>query len=429
MRNDIKQFIRECPICQKMSPMNIGSQINPFTLATCEPMKRIYIDTIGPLNILSKEQIIAADLDNYILVIIDSFSRYTKLYATKTTKAEDALYCLTDWCSQFGAPSEMVTDNGTQFMNELITEFTQLTNTDKDSIQPYSSEENGIVERSNKEVVRHITSMTNEIKKKASYKIYLPLAQRILNSMIHSSINVSPSQIIFGNSVDHDSHFLYRPTKNTTEQSYKSVLTSMLDIQERFLKIARMNQSTTDSLHIAKRTRTETTFPTNSYVLVRYENGKDTKFSTNNHGPYKVISKQGAVYTVQSLITYELRDFHASLIKEFFYNDDYTSPETVARIDSESRGITRIFNHVWKTKKTTKAMDLSFEIEWDDSKISELTPWNSSLAKNEEIHKYLRKNSMVRFIPTMYKWPRDHPEYEKPISIKPTNPSKQMKRK
>ena len=88
----------------------------------------------------------------------------------------------------------------------------------------------------------------------------------------------------------------------------------------------------------------------------------------------------------------------------------------MARIDSESRGITRIFNHVWKTKRTTKATDLSFEIEWDDSKISELTPWNSSLAKNEDIHKYLRKHNMVSFIPPKYKWPKDHPQYEKPIS-------------
>jgi hypothetical protein len=77
-----------------------------------------------------------------------------------------------------------------------------------------------------------------------------------------------------------------------------------------------------------------------------------------------------------------LRDFHASLIKKILYNNDYTTPEIVARIDSESRGITRILNHVWKTKKSTKAKDLSFEIKWDDTKISELIPWNSSLAKS-----------------------------------------------
>jgi hypothetical protein len=51
MRKDVNKFIKECVICQKMSTQNIGSKINPFTLSCVEPMQRIYIDTIGHINL------------------------------------------------------------------------------------------------------------------------------------------------------------------------------------------------------------------------------------------------------------------------------------------------------------------------------------------------------------------------------------------
>jgi hypothetical protein len=416
MRRDVTTFIRECPICQKMSPMNIGSQINPFTLATTEPMQRIYIDTIGPLNILHKDEILRNNANNYILVIIDAFSRYLILYPIKSVTAESALDPLLNWISIFGCPSELVTDNGTQFMNELISQVSEVAMIDKSSIHPYSSEENGIVERANKEAVRHITSMTNEYKEKAEWERYAPFTQRICNTMVHTSIGVSPSQIIFGNSVNHDSQFLYNAKRNTAEQPYKEIITEMLIVQERLLKIARMTQKRTDSLHIARRQiSSETIFPVNSYVLVKYENDNKTKLHTTMHGPYRVVSKQGAVYTVQHLITNELFDFHASLIREFLYDEEFTNPETVAMIDTEARGITSVQSHKWFKPKRI-ANNLMFEIVWDDKDVPEWTHWNSTIGKSEKIHEYLRKNTMVRFIPTQFKWPKDHPDYEKPIS-------------
>jgi hypothetical protein len=124
----------------------------------------------------------------------------------------------------------------------------------------------------------------------------------------------------------------------------------MLKIQETCLRIAKMNQRENDALHIASRQRQETVFPINSYVLVAYENGKQ-KMNTHLHGPYRVISKQGAVYTVQNLVTNQLLDYHASLIKEFTYNETYDKPEIVARMDNEEKGILNVLEHKWKYKK------------------------------------------------------------------------------
>ena len=79
IRKDVRHFIKNCYACQKMSQHKNVSLVNPFTLATTEPMQRVYMDTIGPIN--SDHQVIEAnDNYNYVLVIIDAFSRFIQIY-------------------------------------------------------------------------------------------------------------------------------------------------------------------------------------------------------------------------------------------------------------------------------------------------------------------------------------------------------------
>ncbi len=51
MRNDVSTFIERCPCCQKMRRLKPLVHTVPFTLASYQPMKRICVDAIGPINI------------------------------------------------------------------------------------------------------------------------------------------------------------------------------------------------------------------------------------------------------------------------------------------------------------------------------------------------------------------------------------------
>ena len=57
---------------------------------------------------------------------------------------------------RFTEPLELVTDFGSQFVNDLLTHFHQEKGIKHHTTIPYSTEENGIVESANKEVNRHI---------------------------------------------------------------------------------------------------------------------------------------------------------------------------------------------------------------------------------------------------------------------------------
>ena len=112
----VKQFVRQCPCCQKMSKLKIPITTHPFTLAAYGIMDRINVDTIGPLPMDDNG-------NQYIVAIIDCFSRFIELYPVKDTSAPSAAVPLVDFSGRYGIPAEVLTDNGTQYANQLMKEL------------------------------------------------------------------------------------------------------------------------------------------------------------------------------------------------------------------------------------------------------------------------------------------------------------------
>ena len=419
MRHDVNTFIKRCPCCQKMSVLKIPIQTQPFTLASYSPMDRICVDTIGPLPVEKETDA------KYILVIIDAFSRFVKLHAIKDTSALAALPGLMDWVGLFGIPSEVVTDNGTQFANQLVDEFLELLETKNAKIQAYSKEENGIVERANREVNRHLRTIVYNRKVKPKWATYLPLVQRIMNASIHSTIGVSPAQIVFGNSVRLDRQLL--PLKIKSSTTYLEHLEDLLETQAEIIRTAERNQLDNDQFHISKRGgQAITEFPINSYVTVNYEadhHRPPSKLHTFLRGRLRVVSYRGPIYTLQNLVTNKLEDFHVKLLHPFNYDAATVDPAEVAQHDGDYFEIKEVMSHRFKDRKNKNCSNLEFQILWIGDKEPVWQPWSSDLGANELVHKYLNDNSLRRCIPSKYTYPKDHPQYEPPVPRRATLPS------
>ena len=405
MRNDVSTFIERCPCCQKMRRLKPLIHTIPFTLASYQPMKRICIDAIGPINIDGQKY-------KHILVFIDAFSRYVKLFPLETITSEEVLHSFNEWVCTFGCPSEIVTDNASYFLSELMKSFNDFTGMLHNTIQPYSHEENGIVERANQEVIRHLTAIVADKDIRSNWPKYLPYVQRIMNTFIKSSIGVSPNELIFGTSINHDDHFLTIPELKD-KQTYHEHMINLTLIQERILKIAVENQEEHDLYVIAERSKgsTQTTyFPINSYVLVEYETQKTSKLHSVKHGPYRVLNFIGNVYTVEHLVRKDIRDFHVKLLSEYKHDDNNVDVDRVAKLDDEYADITSVLNHKFNPTNSLKRTNLEFLLTWDDDDDPKWYRWNSSLGDNEKIHEYLDNNKLRKFIPIKYTYPKDHPE-------------------
>ncbi len=67
----------------------------------------------------------------------------------------------------------------------------------------YSKEHNSIVERANKEVMRHLTAIIFDKRVNSAWSSeYLPLVQRIMNAKVHDTISVSPAKLLFGKAIN-----------------------------------------------------------------------------------------------------------------------------------------------------------------------------------------------------------------------------------
>ena len=135
-----------------MSRLKILIKTHPFTCASYNPFESLHIDHIGPLPVDDKG-------NSHILVMIDAFSRWVELFPTKTTGASEAAGCIFQHFGRFGTPDVIHTDQGPAFRNELFSELSRLSQVEHSFATAYSKEENGLVERANQEVMRHLRAM------------------------------------------------------------------------------------------------------------------------------------------------------------------------------------------------------------------------------------------------------------------------------
>ena len=237
MRKHVRQFIKQCPVCQLNSDTKVLTKIPPFTRASYEPMEVLNIDTVGPLPEDEAK-------NKYILVIIDCFSRWVELFGIPDTSGLSAAKKLFEHCGRFGVPALIRSDRGSQFVNEIIEQLVELLDSHHEVTTAYSKEENAIVERAYKEVMRHLRAIVFEDSVYNDWSTdQLPLVMRILNSEQKTRTGVSPAEMLFGNTIDLGRYILYRPTeKPNSEIDLHAYLQRMLNRQSVLIEVAQKTQ-------------------------------------------------------------------------------------------------------------------------------------------------------------------------------------------
>jgi hypothetical protein len=404
MREHIKCFIQKCPLCQKISAIKTPINTLPFTNAAYKPMFLLGMDTIGPLT---KE---SDDLE-HILVIIDQFTRYVELFPIKDTSAQAVVQPLIEHISRYGTPYFIQSDKGTQFVNETIKELTLIMGNQHLTTLAYSKEENAIVERANKEVMRHLRAFIYDIGVHEGWSKKLPLVSRIMNSSVHSATGVSPASLLYGNSIDLD-RGVFLPLEAVTQEEHKmsSWAADMLDTQQRLMLIAERRQLARDNEHLDKYAVEEVSqFTPNTFVLVSYPDGAmgpkpPSKLHTNLRGPLRVISNVGSHYTLFNMVDNKEEIHHIKTLHPYQYDvTNGLQPEEVALKDTGEFRVDSILQHTGDPKRKS---GMDFYVRWigyDDSHNLWL-PW-SSLRNNPKLHNYLHIAGLPQLIPKEHRNP------------------------
>ena len=133
----------------------------------------------------------------YILVIVDHFTRYAQAYATSTKRASAAAKVLyNDFFLRFGFPSRVLTDQGREFQNSMFQNLEKYVGIIKSRTTPYHPETNGLVERHNGTLLHMLRTLPEEEKGQWPSKLHKMMFS--YNSTQHSSTGFTPFRLMFG---------------------------------------------------------------------------------------------------------------------------------------------------------------------------------------------------------------------------------------
>ena len=151
-KQQIQLFIKKCATCQKNNQRKSLAVCRPFTLSSDSPMQKIFVDLIEDLR---EDE----DGNKHIVVLIDSFSRYIMLYPIKEKTSRAVSKAILLMIGDYGAPKTLVSDRGPCFISDVLRDLLQFLGTEHEFTLSYSKEENGMVERANKETMRHLRNI------------------------------------------------------------------------------------------------------------------------------------------------------------------------------------------------------------------------------------------------------------------------------
>jgi len=142
-----KQVVTYCRSCDKCQKLGKGGKPPKVPLVQVpiitEPWKRIAIDIVGPLPTCDKSK------NRFILTVIDLATHYPEAIAlTEHTAAQVAKALITVF-SRFGFPSEILSDQGSDFTSELMRLFMSEFNIGHVKISADHAQSNAICERWN----------------------------------------------------------------------------------------------------------------------------------------------------------------------------------------------------------------------------------------------------------------------------------------
>ena len=127
-------MVKSCDQCQSAAKMPVKVPLEPWRPAT-EPWERVHIDYAGPVD------------GQYLLVIVDSFSKWPEVVITSTMTTSATLRILTESFARNGNPKTLVSDNGPQFVSDAFKQFCESRGIIRMNTPPYHPSSNGQAER------------------------------------------------------------------------------------------------------------------------------------------------------------------------------------------------------------------------------------------------------------------------------------------
>lgn len=106
MKEKIERHVRNCFKCIAYSTRTgkVEGYVHSIPKGNV-PFETLHIDHYGPVDKRHPSK-------RYVFLVIDAFTKFVRLYATKTTASSESIRCLADYFRAYSRPEVIVSDRG-----------------------------------------------------------------------------------------------------------------------------------------------------------------------------------------------------------------------------------------------------------------------------------------------------------------------------
>lgn len=283
MWTDTKNFVLSCEKCIKHKSYNPPNVPFGSTWIPKRPAEFISTDIVGPLA-----------NSEYVLTILDHFSKFLELYPLRKITTEAVTKHFFTYITTHGRPKLLLSDNGTQYKAEVFTGVSKALGIALSNTTVAHPASNGQSERVNSGIKAAILCLTEEGQ---SFYHALKIHQNLYNGTTHSSTGFTPNMLHFGRELPlifdlFDDEVV--PTHLDKSHYLARILTDLNNHYKKAYDNLIINQIKQNKLREAK--STNRSFKIGDTVYLRGHNNFKQKYS----GPFSVISKESDLnYNIQ----------------------------------------------------------------------------------------------------------------------------------
>lgn len=315
MRDAVIEYIKKCPTCQK-AKTNFKPHKSPMVITTTSQnfCERVALDIVGPLNETENG-------NRFVLSLQDDLTKFVQFYAIPEHTAVTVSIYFLKFCTQFGFPESILTDQGSEFTSKTLKELNKILSIDHKFSSPYHPQTNGSLEKTHLSLKDFLKCYVNEDKN--DWDKFLNFAAFSYNSHIQKSTQNTPYELVFGQLPRIPNKFR-KPSQNKTYTDLSKEIMSKLQTLRRTAHENQKHAKASYKKNYDKTHKSPNPFQSNQYVLL-YNMLAKKNFKKLDHdykGPYKIIAVHENNTATLEITKNKFRTYHFNMLKPYVSGQD-----------------------------------------------------------------------------------------------------------
>jgi hypothetical protein len=411
VRNDLKTFLNNCPICQKVRGLQEKVKAKHSFVSS-----RPFIEVSYDFVVFEKQD---KNGNRYLIVAVDNFTKLVEMKPTPTRGSETVAQFLMKLKSRYGPINRLRSDREKAFTSLVVTRLNELMGTDTLPCIVYHPQANSVCERQNQIIMNHLRALVLGAQlgpdSHYSWSDLIPIVFSIVNNTPKSPLAISPLSMVYGIFANFDRPLLSpRPLGEITNPV--DFVDGLVEWQNKLLDLAEEAQSKHFKRILADHTEEDhKSFQEGDFVLqLKKATGNKGKLGTRWVGPRLVLNRRDNDPSHPVLDLFDLvtsQTIEASIDDcRLFRTGWFDEPTMVqdlhrlAALDKEEYEVQTVLSHrivATKGKARAKPTDYWFKVKWAGfseeenswepySALKNLDPLNEYLALHSELKEFRR---------------------------------------